>query len=472
MPPTIAELIDALPPEAVDEPSASDELAGLADRLSRRQVPVGQVTRTFALGTLQAKIAAGYLAWWLTSFASSDDAAAARLNRVHLRAALRVISGMGYLRGAAMKVGQLLATYPDVVPAEFAAILGRLHFEAPPMHLALLKEMLRRELGRDPETVFETFDRRAFAAASLGQVHRARLRSTGETVAVKVQYPGIDRTIDSDLRLLKAASFPMRLGGDWESLKEQFEDIRVKLTEETDYLREAEHMAVARSAFGPEDEIVVPGVNDELTTRRVLTMQLLPGEHLGRFLESGPGAERRDRHGRQIALAALRLSYGKHLVYADPHPGNYLFMPDGRLGLLDFGCCHRYTAEELEYLRATARACFAGSPEAVRAAVARAADLTPRQQGDQRRLELLEAYARWVWEPILHEGPFDFGDRRYFQRGMDLYTRMLKRRYVRSLPVNTWLGRNFFGVRAMLTHLGARVDLGALVRRESAAGAA
>ncbi len=115
-----------------------------------------------------------------------------------------------------MKVGQTLVNFDDLLPDELVKTLEQLHFEAPPMHYALVREHLHNELGGDPETIFAEFETTAFAAASLGQVHRARLK-TGEPVAVKVQYPGIARTIRSDFRNLIAVLTPMRLSKDWQN---------------------------------------------------------------------------------------------------------------------------------------------------------------------------------------------------------------------------------------------------------------
>ncbi|MHC4416542.1 MAG: ABC1 kinase family protein [Planctomycetota bacterium] len=466
MPPTIAELIDALPVEAEQEPSAELQLRELLLDLAHKPVPTGRLTRLWTLGTLQAKIAAAYLAWWIRTSYGGADEKQRQLNETHLRSALRLLGTMGYLRGAVMKVGQILAHYPDVVPEEFADVLGRLHFEAPPMHFALLRELVRNELGRDPEELFDDFEAEAFAAASLGQVHRARIRGSRQALAIKIQYPNMARTIRNDVAILKSIVTPMRLTGDWESLKIQFDDIRRMLDLEIDYQHEARNMRIARDAFAEADDVVVPRVYDDLSTTRVLTMEYLEGLHLDRFLASDPDQVLRDRHGHQIGLAVFRLSYGSHLLYADPHPGNFLFMPDGRLGLIDFGCCHHYTDDDVDYLTEVEQAIHATRDD-MRQALMRAADLTEPQKRDEQRLELLEQYCDWIWEPVVKDGPFDFGDPGYFRRGIDLYGEILRRRYVRSLPVNTWLGKSFFGLRAMLSRLKARVDLGAIVRSET-----
>jgi aarF domain-containing kinase len=466
MSPKIAELIDALPVESAEAAEPAATLQELLQQLSHKQVPVGRLNRLWVLGTLQAKVAAAYLAWWLRSGYASADKRERTLNETHLKAALKLLGGMSYLRGAIMKLGQIFATHPDVAPEQFADVLGRLHFEAPPMHFSLLREFVRNELGADPEDVFDGFETKAFAAASLGQVHRAFLKGTQQRVAIKIQYPNIGRTIRDDFRNMIAFLTPMRLSGDWNNIKAQFEDIRHKLDLETDYEHEAENLRIARSAFTEDEGIVVPRVFPEVSTRRVLTMDYVPGLHLDEFLASDPPQELRDEFGRKIAVSVLRLERPRRLTYADVQPGNFLFMPDGRLGFIDFGCCHRSSDEDIECRDDVERDSFE-SPEALRKSLARGSDLTPKQAADEDRMRFMERWCDWAWEPVRHEGPFDFGDPDHFRRGAELYGEGLRRRFTRSRPANTWTIRCIYGLRAMLTRLKARFDYGAVYWAET-----
>jgi hypothetical protein len=195
-------------------------------------------------------------------------------------------------------------------------------------------------------------------------------------------------------------------------------------------------------------------------------MDFIPGVHLDQYMKRHPPQEERDRYGAIIARAFMRLCYRSHLLYSDLHPGNFLFMPDGRLGLIDFGCCHRYSAADIAYLEEAERAAT-GTREDVRNAIARGADLSPRQQADEKRMGTLEAWFEWIDEPIRHAGIFEFGDPEYFRRGVEIWGRLMRARYVRALPVNTWINKSFLGLRAMLHHLGARVPLGQILREET-----
>src|SRR5436189_1862794 len=345
---TVTELIAALPDEELEKgpPPAKGTSASLAEA-SQVPVPIGRFRRLTALGTLQAKIGAAYLFHWLRGFFKSADENKRLLAEVHWKTALRMLDSMTYLRGAVMKVGQTLASFPDIAPREFVETLEKLHFDAPPMHWSLLKEMVNSELGDDPENVFASFDKQAFAAASLGQVHGATLKS-GEEVAIKIQYPGIARAIESDFRNFLLFLLPSRLSKDWDSTKDQMDDLRVRLAQETDYELEAANLRKARTVFQEEDRIVVPRVYPQWSTGRVLTMERLRGQHLSEWIATGPSQEERNDDGRLLVRAWYRLMYTARMLYIDMHPGNYLILPDGRLGLLDFGFVLPLEGEEWE----------------------------------------------------------------------------------------------------------------------------
>ncbi len=387
------------------------------------------------------------------------------LNETHLKAAVRLLGTMATLRGAVMKLGQVLAHWPGVAPEEFADILGRLHFEAPPMHFSLLREQIRAELGADPEDVFAEFETTAVAAASLGQVHRARLKS-GRRVAVKVQYPGIGRTIREDVANIRSLMLPMRFGVDGASLMDQLDDIERTLAAETDYRAEAESLGLARSTLAGMESVVVPEVHPSLSTSRVLTMDWVEGVHLPALLATAPDQSLRDRWGELMLRAVMRLGYRANLLHSDLHPGNFLFMPDGRLGLIDFGCVRRYSPDEVDYMTQAELADY-DSPEAIRKVLIRGADLTPAQQNDAERMAMLTEWYDWLCTPSRTDATFDFSDPAYIHRGMDLWRRLMLRRYTRTIPVNTWVSKSFIGMRAMLFRLGARVALGKVMREET-----
>jgi len=465
---SLADLIDALPNEISDtvRERAENSLQSLLRELEQKPVPAGQLHRAWIFGSIQAKIAAAYMANWIRKGWIESGERERRLSETRLKAALELLGGMGHLRGAMMKVGQIFANYPNVVPEEFASILGYFHFEAPPMHFSLMRELVRDQLNADPEDLFDDFETMAFAAASFGQVHRARIKDSGEWVAVKIQYPGIARTIRDDLRNMKSLLLPIRLRGDWDNISAQYDEILGMVEKETDYEQEAENLRVARSSFRADEGILVPKVYSDLSTKRVLTMEYVDGIHLGAFLQSNPSQEIRNTYGEKIWLASVRLSSQKRMIYADPHPGNYFFRPDGILGLVDLGCCRYLSDEEVSYCDAMERASIEPA-EICRESMTIAVDPKPGQKVAEDQMRLVKQFSDWCWDPIHHQGRFDFGDPQYFQRGVDIIRDVVRRGYLRSRPVNNWQQRSFFGVRAMLCRLGAHIDAGSIYRQEA-----
>lgn len=459
------ELIRALPKDRDVDPTG-EKLAELLARVSGKRVPASSFSRMWILGSLHAKVACGYLAFWLRSrFADAEEKERLR-NEAHLAAALKLLGTMGYLRGAVMKIGQMLASLPEVVPEEFTEVLASLHFQAPPMHYALVREVFLDEFGREPEEIFAFFDRRPFAAASLGQVHRARL-SSGEEVAVKIQYPDMARTIRSDLRNLRLLLQPMRLSSEWPHLPDKLADLEQMLLMETDYLQEARFGREIGKLFTPCDQVVVPRVYEQYTTGRVLTTDYLRGSHLEDFLASAPSQELRDHFTHLLTVATIRPYYRLHWLLADPHPGNFLFMGDGRLGLIDFGCTRFITNEEWRLQEEFERAVLTRDEVRMNRAIAKACLYNDPEEMEPERLEIVGRGVRWQMDPWFAEGLFDFGDRDFFRRGIDSFLEISRKRYTRGAPLYLWCNRFTLGARALVYRLRGRCDFRKIYEEES-----
>ena len=279
------------------------------------------------------------------------------------------------MKGVLMKLGQMASYIYEDMPATFRASMSRLQHKAPPMTGALAASVIAEELGGTPGQVFAEWDPLPFAAASIGQVHRAITRD-GRAVAVKVQYPGIARSITSDLRnvgLLRrivGAAFP---GLDTRSLVDELGD---RLHEEVDYLREAESQELFAGYYDGHPYIRVPHVISELSTGRVLTSELVSGATFDELLTWDQ--QEKDLAAETIHRFVFRSLYRLHAFNGDPHPGNYLFHRGGRVSFLDFGLTKRFTDEDLAPLVDAVRfLVFEKDYEAFRAALERAGFLKP-----------------------------------------------------------------------------------------------
>ena len=455
---TIAELMDALPEPAIEVVARPRGIAPeRLDDWALRPVPVGAFRRLRVLGTMHAEIGAAYLFLWLRGWFKSAAEKERLQAETHWSTALRVLDSMSYLRGATMKVGQMLANFPDIAPDPFVETFERLHYDAPPMHWSLLKEMVHNELDGDVGDRFASFEKQAFAAASMGQVHRARLK-TGQDVAVKIQYPGIARTIRQDFRNLFFFLLPARFSRDWKNMQEQFEDLRLRLERETDYEKEAGMQTRVRALFREDDDIVVPRVFPEYSTARVLAMDYLEGNTLDEFVATNPSQELRNEFARKILRGWYRMLYAGRLFYADIHPGNFLFLDDGRLGLIDFGFMLELDEEMWDRFREIDRPQTTGRRDE-RMQVMKKWNSIGDGPDEEERLRLTEQLCDWFWRCRYCGGEFDFGDEADFRRGVDLMVQMGRKRCTRGERYQLVIAKQTFGIRSILYRLKAKIDV-------------
>lgn len=244
-------------------------------------------------------------------------------------------AALGGLKGPLMKVAQMMATIPDALPAEYAAELAQLQANAPPMGKPFVRRRMAAELGPDWQRHFAEFPLEAAAAASLGQVHRARLHD-GRVVACKLQYPDIESAVEADLSQLRIILSIWRRFDNAIDTSRIYEEISARLREELDYAREAKHMRLYGQMLAAEPRVHVPEPIAELSTRRLLSMSWLEGQPLMAYRT----ADQRTRN--ELALAMFRAwyvpFYEHGVIHGDPHLGNYTVRPDLTINLLDFGC--------------------------------------------------------------------------------------------------------------------------------------
>jgi predicted unusual protein kinase regulating ubiquinone biosynthesis (AarF/ABC1/UbiB family) len=457
---SIAELLAALPEPQVESADYRDLLP--LEAWSKRPVPVGRFRRLRLLGSLPAKIAAAYVFCWLRGWFADAQERARLSAETHWRTAVSLLDSMSYLRGAVIKAGQTLANFPDVAPRELVETLDCLHYDAPPMHWSLLCEFVANELGDDADRLFASLDKRPFAAASLGQVHRAQLK-TGEDVAVKIQYPGIARAIRDDLRNLAVLMLPGRLSRDWNNIKAQFDDLRDRLEQETDYEHEAGLIEEVRRLFREHDGIAIPRVFRQFSTARVLTMDRLEGIQLDQFMARNPSQIERNEFACKILRAWYRMLYAGRLLYADFHPGNFLHLNDGRLGVVDFGFVMRLNDEEWELFRLIDRPLTTGRREDRIAAIKEWSSIA---DDDAEFLRLGEQFADWCWRSRYYGRAFDFSDEVDFRTGVELFGQMVKKRYTRGRACTPVVTRCQFGLRSTLYRLKARIDVAKIAEEE------
>lgn len=336
----------------------------------------------------------------------------------------QIANTLGEMKGAVMKVGQIASQFKDVFPKEIADALARLQKESPPMPFGVIERQIRNELGRDPAEIFAYIDSKPLAAASIGQVHRARTHA-GEEVVVKVQYPGVDQCVESDLKHLRLA---LKLAGvlrvDKKMLDAVFEEIRRSLHEELDYVQEAHHVREFAAFHANDPGIIVPRVFDEYTSHRILTLAFEPGDDIRQVQAPAYSQELINELGHRLVNAIGAQIYVLHSVHCDPHPGNFAFRTDGSLVIYDYGCVKKIKPEIVAALRKSTRAALADDFTALEEALislgVRNTTNAPHIPG--------EFYAPWVTiiKKAFSEVPFDFGNATLHEDIVHLLRKSLK----------------------------------------------
>lgn len=364
-------------------------------------------------------------------------------------AARELVTQLGALKGLVMKVGQMASYLPGALPDEAQRVLATLQAESTAMSWARVAEVLERELGAAPDALFESFEREPFAAASIGQVHRARF--DGRDVAVKVQYPGIEEVLASDLSTfgwmakLSTLGLPM----DAAALSEE---LRSRILEECDYALEARNQRELAALMAEDPDARVPAVVAERSTRRVLTTELVDAMRFGPFVEKGSRAAK-NRAGEVIFRACFG-SLFRHGVYnGDPHPGNYLFDEEGRVTFLDFGCVRRFDAEFIARWKRFARGVIDDEREGFEERF-RALGLVGREKGFD--YEHQWEITQHLYAPFIERDPyFTFTDA-YVRESYSVLMFENKNQYRMAMPPE-WLllNRLQWGLNAVLAKLEA-----------------
>ena len=273
-----------------------------------------------------------------------------------MKSAQQVADELGNMKGALMKLGQMASYLDDGLPEPLRLALSQLQSNAPPMSIDLVHQEIQRELGKPVGELFVEFDDEPIAAASIGQVHRAILRTPdGErAVAVKVQYPGVAEAIDADLRTADLLGTLLAFGFKSLNPEDMVAEIKDRLREELDYKKEAENQQVFADFYRNHPFIHVPEVLHEYSTSRILITELVSGHSFSEVL-TWP-QDQRDMAGEAIFRFVFRSLYRFRAFNGDPHPGNYIFHEDGKVTFLDFGLIKHFTVDEMNMFQSMVKA--------------------------------------------------------------------------------------------------------------------
>jgi predicted unusual protein kinase regulating ubiquinone biosynthesis (AarF/ABC1/UbiB family) len=365
--------------------------------LTRENIPTSRVRRTATVGRLAATQAVKQFGTRAANVARSDEAADEALARRQLETAKQIVAALGTMKGAAMKLGQVLSfldvgLVPEEYREEFQRELAKLRDAAPTVSFKQMRRVIEDDLEAKIPDLFDQFDEQPIAAASIGQVYRAQLRD-GREVAVKVQYPGVAAAVRADMQNLDMIMRLLKRMTPGMDAKAIAAEIRERIGEELDYELEAQNQRSLARIFDGHPFIHVPHVITPLCRQRVLVTEFVRGTGFEE-LKGGPQADR-DRLGEIIFRFFLGCLYRHRQFSGDPHPGNFLLLPDGRVAFLDFGLFKRMDREAVELELACQRAVVEGDAAKLHSLLAASGFLPEPERVDAEHLMAFIEDAIW-----------------------------------------------------------------------------
>ena len=426
-------------------------------------VPEGRLGRMVRLGTMVSGVVGGMLSQGARQMAQGQRPS---LPSVFLTpgTAQRLTRDLGQMRGAAMKLGQMLSMDTGLVlPAEMTAILAALRNDAPPMTPKQLQTVLNAEWGAGWYARFPRFDLRPFAAASIGQVHRA-ITADGRDLAIKVQYPGVRASIDSDIDNVAAL---LRLPGlvpRGMSLSPVLDEAKRQLHQEADYLAEARHLMAFRTLLEGSDAFRLPDLQPDLCTSQVLAMTYVDSQPIEQLANAAE--DLRNQVARDLIDLVLKELFTFHLMQTDPNLANYRHDPaTGRIVLLDFGAVMPIDPDVVAAFRQLLRAALDGRPADLHLAMLNVgyfdSATAPRHQ------DLITAMFTAAMAPLRQSEPYDFGSSALMLTLRDMGMGLGSERDLTHIPppASLFLHRKIGGIYLLAAKLRAKIALRALVER-------
>lgn len=312
-----------------------------------KKMPTSKLTRSAIAGIAATKIGLKHIHYKTKSaLSSTQDNRGPQQNHEEQIGEL-IFAMLSQLRGTAVKLSQLLSMEADILPQTIRDKLKSACHQVPPINKALVRKQITQELGDTPKQLFKEFNSEAFSAASIGQVHEA-IAHDNRLLAVKIQYPGIGATIESDLKIAEKLfwllSKTRKIFPKKEVIALLMVEMQARLQEETNYETEADNLRW----FHKHTElpgIVIPSVDEALSSKRVLSMDRLSGQHLGDWLDTNPSQAKRNEVGQKLFDFFWYCTLHLKKINADPHPGNFLILNDDQIGILDFGCVRSLSDE-------------------------------------------------------------------------------------------------------------------------------
>lgn len=373
------------------------------------EIPTSRFKRALSMGTMGARVTASTLAGKLGSMVlpGTRDKRDEILKAAYVKNAEMVVDTLGKLKGASLKLGQLLSADPELLPPEFSEVMSSLQRSAPPMTYETVRAQIEAAYDRPMETLFSYFDPEPVGSASIGQVHRARL-DTGEEVAVKVQYPRVAESLESDMKTLKSMMTYGRAVIEKKRLNAYLEEVRNVVLTEADYRIEAENLARFHELTLTRKGVRSPRPFMDLARKTVVVMEFMEGRPFEEALREMDDLERRDKILLEWIGLYSWMFHELHELHADPHPGNFLLGDDDHIVMLDFGCVKKFDPEFTDLFLDVLDACWQKDNSRALRHYVELGFGTKGNEGGRLDAELMGEYNGIVLAPFMTDEPFEF----------------------------------------------------------------
>lgn len=420
------------------------------------RIPTSKIQRATQLIQTGAKVGVNYIKYYGEKLVSTEEKAKENLNEAN---AEDIYNGLKTMKGSALKVAQMLSMEKSILPRAYVEKFSLSQFSVPPLSAPLVVKSFKNYFGKHPSQIFDKFNLTSVNAASIGQVHQAE--NNGEKLAVKIQYPGIAKSISSDLALVKPIAMKMfNIKG--ENSERYFKEVEEKLTEETNYILEFEQSVEIATACKEIPNLKFPTYYKEFSSDRILTMSWMDGIHLSEFTNKPLDQGVSNKLGQALWDFYMFQIHNLKKVHADPHPGNFLVNTNGELIVIDFGCMKSIPDEfYIPYFELAKRENIENpayfEKKLYELEILREDD-SPEEIVFFKKLfhEMLSLFT----QPF-HQDEFDFSDATFFEQIAELGSKYAKSSELKEMNGNRgskhfiYINRTFFGLYNLMFDLKA-----------------
>lgn len=420
-------------------------------------IPTGKISRATRLVKTGVKVGINQLKYYGDTLVDPKNAK----EKLNQNNASDIYDGLKSLKGSALKVAQMLSMEKNILPKAYVEQFSLAQFSVPPLSAPLVRKTFFKYFSKHPEDLYDSFNSKSIAAASIGQVHQAT--KDGKKLAIKIQYPGVADSISSDLAMVKPVAIKMfNIKG--KDSDKYFKEVEQKLLEETDYTLEVQQSQQMVADCKHIEHLIFPNYYPNLSNDRIITMDWMEGDHLSEFTKKNTDKKLADRLGQALWDFYMFQMHELKRVHADPHPGNFLVTAKGELVAIDFGCVKVVPdAFYIPYFELAIPENI-NNPEIFTQKLYELEILTPTDTPEE-----IAFFSTLFYEMLslftqpMHKETFDFSDVTFFSKVADLSEKYSKDTQLRKMNGNRgskhflYINRTFFGLYNLMNDLGAKV---------------